>query len=707
MTPGFASDAGAAARDASAAPGSGSANGTEARIAESGAKAIPTSVLLVTLDTTRADRIGCYGAKDAATPTLDALAAGGVRFERVTSPSPLTVPSHATMLSGLVPRRHGARDNAARLSPGLPLLTERLAAAGRATAAVVSSVVLDRAAGLDRGFTRYDDDLRHGPRSAFDYRERAAGHTVDAAIARLESFDGPFFLWVHLFDPHAPYVPPGPFHERFAGRPYEGEIAYVDRELARLVAAVRRTGAPVLTVVAGDHGESLGEHGEATHGLFVYEATQRVPWILHGTGVPEGRVVSTRVGLVDLAPTVLDLLGLPPLPESDGRSVAPALRAGREPEPSTYEVGSRFPSSAFGWASPRGIVAGERKAIDLPRRELYDLSEDPRERRNLAPTHADAVDTLLDALPEEPDVIDPAPADEDASADRRRDLAALGYASGGGGRARDGDPLDPKDGVGLLRRLDEARAQAQSGAPDRAETILRGILAVDGSNVQALWTLVSARSMQGDHAGAIAAARRAAELRPDDDLTRFHLANALAGVASDRESARKAREAYERALERNPRHADTWLNFAAFVSRTGPPDDVLAIVARADAAGVSGPDLEVTRGVAALRLGRVDDAERAFGEALRRNPEDPQTLEAMARLRARRGDPGAAVAHYRHLLTVAPRWDVAVALGDLLAGTLGDRDGADRAYREALALGPPAAALAEIRERLARVATGD
>jgi len=238
------------------------------------------SVLLITLDTTRADHIGCYGAKNAATPNLDRLAAGGVLFGNALSPAPLTLPSHTSLFSGQVPRLHGARDNLNfTVDRSIPLLAERLSSAGWSTGAWVGSVVLDRSTGLDRGFERYDDTVRIGERTAFDYRERAAGHVVDGVLKDLPGFNPPFFLWVHLFDPHLPYVPPEPFRSRFRGRPYDGEIAYMDHEIGRLLGAVKRKSGPLLVVVAGDHGESLGEHDEDGHGVFVYNATQRVPLI--------------------------------------------------------------------------------------------------------------------------------------------------------------------------------------------------------------------------------------------------------------------------------------------------------------------------------------------------------------------------------------------------------------------------------------------
>jgi len=240
------------------------------------------SLLLVTLDTTRADRIGCYGAKDAATPALDALARRGVRFAEALSPAPLTLPAHATILTGRTPREHGARDNEGyRLAEAQLTLAERLQAAGYATAAFIGAAVLDRVTGIGQGFATFDDQVRVGPERWFAWQERAAQQVVDAVDGQLAGLKPPFFLWVHFYDPHLPYVPPEPYAARFAKSPYDGEIAYADAQLARLLALLSARGLDrsLVVAVAGDHGESLGEHGEPAHDVFVYQATQRVPLV--------------------------------------------------------------------------------------------------------------------------------------------------------------------------------------------------------------------------------------------------------------------------------------------------------------------------------------------------------------------------------------------------------------------------------------------
>jgi arylsulfatase A-like enzyme len=361
----------------------------------------PSSVLLITLDSTRADRLGCYGAEGAMTPYLDRLAQSGTKFEQALSPSPLTLPSHASILTGLAPRRHGVRDNGRyRLDDAVPVLTERLRAAGYQTVAFVSSAVLDRRLGLDRGFDIYDDNVRVGKREVANYEERAASHTTRAVLERIDELTPPFFLWVHYNDPHRPHAPPEPFKMRFPDRPYDGEIAFVDWEMGGVVTAARQKAGSLITVVAGDHGESLGEHGEAAHGVFLYQSTQRVPLILAGAGIPSYKLVRRNVGLVDIAPTVLDLLELPPMQEIDGRSLVPALR-GRDLDAVDYEMETYFPWLAYGWVPLRAVVRGSLKYVEAPIPELYDLQVDRREAHDIARRwtgEAKALSTTLDHL---------------------------------------------------------------------------------------------------------------------------------------------------------------------------------------------------------------------------------------------------------------------------------------------------------------------
>lgn len=658
------------------------------------APAKPTSVVLVTLDTTRADHLGCYGYEPATTPHLDRLATGGVRFDMALSPAPLTVPAHASLMTARVPRRHGARDNGMYPLPGgVPVLAESLRAAGYATAAAVSSYVLDRRAGLARGFDHYQDTVRVGPREAFNHEERAASQTTDVALDMLEGLEPPFFLWVHYFDPHLPYVPPEPFASRHRGRPYDGEIAFMDDQVGRLLAAVRDRTARPLVVVAGDHGEGLGDHGEAAHGVFLYQSTQRVPLIVAGPGVPTGTTVAAPVGLVDIAPTVLDLLGQDPIAGSDGRSLVPAWKDAATFVAGPVEMETLYPRLAYGWAPLSALVESGRKYIEAPRPELYDLVADPGEVRNLwkdRPAESRAMSAALRDRTAGDTV--PAPDDDPALAERRMRLESLGYV-GGSATGVDGDALvDPKDGIRWIADLDAGRRALQLGRPSDGIAPLERLLARNPDNVQALLALATCRLATSDAARAIALVETAATLRPDDDLVRLRLADAHAVASAGpggEDSAAEADRNYLAALERNPRRAETWLNYASFLVRQGRPTDALSALRRARGLDVRGPGLAIELGVMELRAGNIDGAVEAFTEAVALDPGDADAHMALARIAEKRSRWSDAAAHYDDLMALHPTADVAERLAVIRSEHLGDPEGAIAAYTRALNVAHP------------------
>jgi arylsulfatase A-like enzyme/Flp pilus assembly protein TadD len=647
---------------------------------------VPPSVVLVTLDTTRADHLGSYGAANAQTPRLDALARSGVRFEQALSPVPLTLPAHASLLSGRVPRRHGVRDNAGfRLGADVPLLTDRLGAAGYATAAFVSAAILDRSGGLARGFTIYDDNVRVGDRRAFDYQERGASQTVDALLPHLGALKAPFFLWIHFYDPHLPYVPPEPYASRFKSRPYDGEIAFVDAQLGRVLDALESKRTPLYVVVAGDHGESLGEHGEDGHGVFLYQATQRVPLILTGPRIPAGTVVSRAVGLVDVAPTILDLLHLPPLDNADGRSLVPLIR-GEKPPAQDYEMETFYPSFSYGWAPLRALCAGAYKYVEAPRPELYELPTDPRETRDLAGARAPRASELRTALAERTrgDAIAP-PADDPETNERREKLAALGYVSGSTAPAS--LALDPKDGIKLLPDLDAARQALQLGDPKDAVAPLTRLLAANPGNIPAHLLLGQSQLASGRGDDAIATYTAVTTLAPNNALAWFNLGNAFAHKgAGDDAAFAQAQRAYERALALFPRHADTYLNLAALHAARKDADGSRQTLLRARAAGVADPTIETELGMLETTRKDAGAARAAFERALALNPRQPEALEGMGQLTYAAKEYAAAAGYYERALDAFPAASVAKTLGAIRLYQLDDRVGARVAFSRALAL---------------------
>jgi arylsulfatase A-like enzyme len=430
----------------------------------------------VTVDTLRADHLGSYGAVDAHTPVLDTLAASGVRFDDAVSPVPLTLPAHTSLMTGLEPPTHGVRHNGIhRLGAGIPTLAEALRDEGFATGAVVGALVLARRFGLDRGFDQYDAHMTRRSSEGAGYAERPADAVVDAALAWLEQAPARFFLWVHFYDPHARYDPPPGFAAGFANRPYQGEIAFVDHELGRLLGGIRaRFGEEGLLVVAtSDHGEALGEHGEPGHSYTLYEATQRIPLLLAGPGIPAGAVVEGPVRLVDVAPTLLARVGAPPLAAGDGEDLLPLLAAGGSQRAAYVETLATHYD--YGWSPLVGLRTARFKYIRAPVPELYDLEADPGELENLAataPAEVKRLDAQVEARLERPSR---SPEPVVLAAEERRRLESLGYVVPEpvvGLRPDRAEGPDPKGEIGLLELASRAEAQLARGRFDEALALL-------------------------------------------------------------------------------------------------------------------------------------------------------------------------------------------------------------------------------------------
>ena len=350
---------------------------------------LPRNVLLITIDTLRADALGAYGNASAATPWMDRLAASGVRFRTARAHNVLTLPSHANILTGRLPPDHGVRDNAGfRLAVGEATLATRLKERRFQTGAFISAFPLDSRFGLSRGFDVYDDAfVDTAARPAFLEQERAGVETVAAAtrwLAEQRTKAEPWFGWVHLYEPHYPYAAPEPFASRFSGNPYAGEVAATDEALGPLLQPILDAGAATdtLVILTSDHGESLGDHGEATHGIFAYEAALRVPLVLYYPPLLAPRVIDTAATHVDIVPMVLEALGIPPAAGLRGHTLEDLAREPAD-EPAMY-FEALSGSLNRGWAPLSGVVSKGMKFIDLPIPELYDLRSDSGEQRNLA-----------------------------------------------------------------------------------------------------------------------------------------------------------------------------------------------------------------------------------------------------------------------------------------------------------------------------------
>ncbi len=680
------------------------------------------NLLLVTIDTLRADHVGAYGYGPAATPALDALAARGVRFENARSASPLTGPSHATLLTGQYPPSHGVRENVNFiLDPGQRTLAERLKAAGFETAAFIGAYPVGAAFGFGRGYDLYDEHLRPNP-GIGQGAERPGNEVADAAVEWLtQRRSKPFFAWVHFYDPHLPYAPPAPFRETFADRPYDGEIAFTDAQLARVLAALRQSGAEPQTLVAvlSDHGEGLGEHGEQTHGLLLYDSTLRVPFLLAGPGVPRGQRVEASVGTADLVPTLLPLLGLPGVPELPGRDLGSALAGQDLPDRPLYAE-ALFGRLNCRWAALRGWVQGDWKLVEGGETELFDVASDPMEQRNLAGRERERVERMRRALAQAVDKMAPGgdrPRPFTLSPDQAERLASLGYTAGSGGAGPIDDPSlpDPRPRVAWLERLQGLQG-ATGPAIDPAIREVGAILENDRENPFGLFVLGSlayrgghlslaekafARTLELDperpvmrqyygallrDLGQIDASERelriaVAQAAADDYITQVELAETL--IANEKQD--EAERLLRGILEKQPSHAKAVGALGRLLLRRGRLDEALPKLEEAGERGEAEPLLELA--AAYLRLGRSQDAQRAAARVLERSPAHPWALGLNAHALVLQGQRDEALAMLRRAVAIGPRrptvW-LAIAAAYEAAG---ERAEAERCRRSARAAG--------------------
>jgi len=644
------------------------------------------NLVLVTLDTTRADRIGAYGHAAARTPNLDALARRGTRFARCDTSAPVTLPAHATLLTGLFPPRHGVRDNGIfALAPAAETLAERLRAAGYDSAAVVSAVVLARRHGLDQGFARYDDDLGAGYALGTEVAERTADAATAAALAALGRLEPPFFLWVHYYDPHEEYRPPTRFAATGSGpdRLYEGEIAFVDEQVGELL---KRLPAGTVVAVAGDHGEMLGEHGEASHGLLLYEAARRVPLLLAGPGVPEGAVDPCLARTADVAPTLARLAGVELPAGLDGRPLLPLAGAGCDRI--SYSE-SFLPFFAYRWYPLRALSDGRALFLQAPKPSLYRLDVDGGETRDLAASEpgllrlwGERLGRLLAAAGET--LAAAAPPTAALSAEQSRQLASLGYLGGAGAATGISAELpDPRERVGVAAELHAAAGRIQRGECAAALRDLQRIVRDDPHNFPALTLAGQCLRDAGRHAEALALYQRAAR---ENELSAVPVVNS-AGCLLALGRADEAEREFRHALVLDPSLGDAAVPLARLLRESGRAAEAAAVLDRALAAGALAPAVFLERGLGHAEAGRLEPALADFREAARRAPTDPLPLENAARASFALGRAREAAILYETLLRLAPdRGDVWKTLGAVYLEALDDRAAALRAFRAAYRL---------------------
>jgi arylsulfatase A-like enzyme/Flp pilus assembly protein TadD len=631
----------------------------------SGVRKEALNLVVITLDTTRADHIGAYGSALVKTPVLDALAREGVLFEHAMSTAPLTLPAHSSMFTGRFPPEHGVRDNGGFfLDDAQVTLAEMLKGQGFATGGFVAAFVLDRKWGIGQGFDTYVDDfdLTKMRGRAMGSIQRPAPEVLDKALPWIDSVKNRrFFAWIHFYDPHTPYTPPEPFETEYEGHPYRGEIAFTDSQVGRVVEHLRSRGLLDSTVLMllGDHGEGLGDHGETAHGFFIYESSTRVPFIVRAPfSLTRERRVADPVRIVDLTPTALDLLGVPVPAGLSGASLTPLMTG------ATRELGlegyaeAMYPLHHYGWSDLRALRSGRYKLIDAPRPELFDLERDPNETTNIFEQRRSLGDRMVALLRQKEaafETVEAVQPETDVDPEVRARLAALGYVGSFVASASDPrtDRADPKDKIDLFNLMGEAREIGNSaGGFDKGVALLKQVVGQDPNVIDAWAALGNMHFREGKDAQAIDYFRKVLELKPDHDIAVVSMAHAYRNLGNDE----AAMAGYERYLQIDPK--DAYVRYQV--------------------------------GEVFLERGDLARAESIFRQTLTLDPKVAQAKNALGVIAFKRGDVAGAERLVRE--AIALRDDVRLARYNLalIAEERGDLRTAEREYLEELKRHPDA-----------------
>ncbi|MGZ5554861.1 MAG: sulfatase-like hydrolase/transferase, partial [Candidatus Aminicenantales bacterium] len=681
------------------------------------------NVLLVTLDTTRADHLPCYGYAGVSTPNLDAVAGRGIVFEQAATATPLTLPSHSTIMTGMYPTFHGVRVNGnTALGDDQTTLAEVLSARGYDTGAFIAAFVLDGRWGLKQGFDHYDDKFNLQKYKHLDLGEvqRPGNEIVDAALAWLEGEKSkPFFAWVHLYDPHIPYAPPEPYASQYARRGpyglYDGEIAFMDEQIGRLTGWLARNGLDRSTIVVfvGDHGESLGSHGEGTHGYFIYDYVMHVPLLVSTPfDALSGKRVPAQVSTADVFPTILDLIGAAAQTKAQGRSLVGLMfDSGRKDDVPAY--GEAMASNIqFGWSALHALRTPRYKYIDAPRAELYDLAKDSGEHENVlakSPEVARRMKAELDVLMTETSRDAPAPQAADLDKETMERLSALGYVgvpvSSRKATAASGPLADPKDKLQVFMAvtrageliLEEKYVEAvtplesalreepeipqallllstcyvELGRPEEAKAELDILLKNDPESVQGLIALANILLDEGKTDDVIALCKRT--LSVDDKNTQAY--TLIGEIYLDKTDYSQALPYLEKALETQPKITRTRLSLAAALVGAAQYDRAEAELKAILAESPKFPLAHYNLGLLYEEQGRLEEARAAYGAEIETYPQSYKARFNLGKLLFRLGDKAGSLADMKEVVKLAPKLaegHLMLARGLLDAGDLLD-----------------------------------
>jgi arylsulfatase A-like enzyme/tetratricopeptide (TPR) repeat protein len=615
------------------------------------------NVLLITLDTTRADHLGCYGYKPAKTPNLDRLAQEGVRFTRAYCPAPLTLPSHASIMTGLYPVTHGVRNNGHDLPSGIRTLAEILKGRGYSTAAFVSSFSVDSRFGLDRGFDVYDDTFRSESPFKTQNAERRAEETFGSFSRWLETNGkNRFFGWVHYYDPHLPYDPPSPYKEEFDGDPYDGEIAYMDRYVGAVLDRLKEQGVleRTIVVIAGDHGEGLGDKVELGHGIFLYEETLRVPFILHNPAVfPRSQVIESQVRLIDVAPTILETIGLKnEAAGMKGQSLVAWLR-GKSRKDLDSLVETFYPRENFGWSELIGLISGRWKYIQSPRPELYDVKNDPGEREDLVASSAGKAGELKKRLEQE--LLGSSAGDGSAigrtgvrpeDQERLRSLGYVNFAPAGRGPALP----DPKEKIPLLRLIQQAQAYEFEDNYAEAEQVYLRVLEDVLDSPAGYVNLAIAQARQRKFDQATRTLNNGISRIPDSEILLVRLGHTYLVTGRLRE----AFETMNRVLSLNPRNVDALTVCAGILDTEGRKEEARTYYDRALAVEPESRYLRMSYAGNLASSGRLREAIEVYKKLIVDFPEEQAFYQYIGIAYSYLGEYAQAVSFLERALAIRP-----------------------------------------------------
>jgi choline-sulfatase len=620
------------------------------------------NILLLTIDTLRADRLGAYGFKEISTPNIDGLAKEGILFEDATSHVPLTLPSHTSIMTGLFPSNHGVHDNGGfHVAPSQQTIAEVLKQKGFQTGAFVGAFVLDSSWGLNQGFNTYFDhfELPKEERVGLASIQRKADDVFKNAKTWLDQHQKErFFLWVHFYDPHSPYEPPEMYDHMYPERPYIAEIAYTDSVVGKLLSHVKDLGLRHKTVIllAGDHGESLGEHRESTHAFFVYDATLHVPMIL---SIPDhkfqGKRISRQARLVDVAPTLLQLAGAVVPENIQGRSLLHYIFGSETAQSPPSYAECYYPQYHFGWSRLLSLRDGNYKYIDTSKPELYDLKNDPKELKNLYSAKQDIAMRMkaelkkIESTHSAEATMQPGAMDDET----HEKLASLGYVGAFGG-AVDIDPeklADPKDKIDLFNMMADARDDSLEGKSDEAIQKLSELVRLDPKIVDGYFLLGNEYLKKAQYDEEVIAFKKALDLKPDYDFAVINLANTYRKMGKIDD----ALLGFEYFLQKNPDNVQVLGRIGELQLARNDPDQAMVYFDRALKIDAKTSWIYNSKGAALLQKKQTKEAEAAFRKALELNPKINMVHFNLAQVFELRGSDVEAQQEYLKELEIAPK----------------------------------------------------